>query len=297
MNGVRGLAVQPETPVLVSRVRAGAGGDGPRLLLLHGLAAGSDTWDRLLPLLDPECEVWTAELPWRGSGTPEWWRTPPARWVREAVDAVPGGPTVLVAHSFGAGAALSWLDTAVTGAPEAGTGRWAPGPTGPGALRGVVLAAPFYRARAADFDWAALSYHLNRFEAILEEGVRVRSAGRLAADIRQRMAVKVRDRVGCHGWMRFFDTYLSTPDLRTPAMHLPFLLVSGSEDIAARTDDARALTARLPDAALHVLDGVGHFSMVERPGTFASLVNGLVRDLHDLTARKRPGPVPSPGAP
>ncbi|MFI9629744.1 alpha/beta fold hydrolase [Streptomyces sp. NPDC052042] len=257
----------PEAPVVVARARAGQGAGPTRVLLLHGLASSSTTWNGVVERVAPACEVWTADLPWRGAGVPGWWRRTPAEWAGEAVDAVPGGPDVVVAHSFGANALLSLLDT--RGAEPAGS--WRP-------PRGVVLASPFYRSTEDDFDWEAISYYLNDFDRILEDGVRVRSGGRLPQDVRHRMALKVRDRVGCYGWMRFFDSYLATPALRTSRMRMPFLLIGGGDDFSAYPRDAEALGRALPDAAVHILGGTGHFAMTERTEDFADLVNAFIHD-------------------
>ncbi|WP_340557502.1 alpha/beta fold hydrolase [Streptomyces sp. GSL17-111] len=272
-----GPPVPEDAPVVVRRARAAAAGtqDAPRVLLLHGLASSSSSWEALLPLLDPACEVWTADLPWRGAGVDGWWEPAPATWADRAIRAVPGGPDVVVAHSFGAGALLGWLD-ARCDAPDADVAS----------PRGVVLASPFYRAAAEDFAWDTISYYLNHFDKILEDGVRVRSAGRLSEDVQHLMALKVRDRVGCHGWMRFFDTYLKTPTLRTQAMRLPVRIIAGADDFAAFPRDALALGEALLDASVHVLDDTGHFSMVERPEVFADLTNALI---HDVSVPARPG--------
>ncbi|OEU87547.1 hypothetical protein DB35_25980 [Streptomyces abyssalis] len=218
----------------------------------------------------PEYEVWTADLPWRGAGVPGWPQRPPDTWIDQAVRQLPGnGADVIVAHSFAANGTLAWLDRCGWGVTSYRPHGHMP--------RGVVLAAPFYRAAAEHFDWDTISYYLNHFDRILQHGVRVRSGSRLSDEIEHDMALKVRDRIGCHGWMRFFDSYLATPALRTERMRLPFVVIGGSEDFAAFPRDAHALGEALPEADVHILAGAGHFTMAERPRTFADLTNSLIR--------------------
>ncbi|GAA1344276.1 alpha/beta fold hydrolase [Saccharothrix algeriensis] len=253
-----------DAPVVVRRVRAARGPAGRpvRVLLLHGLASSGATWDAFAPLADDDCELWVAELPWRGEGVPGWAeRDDVGGWAAEALAGVPGGADVVVAHSFGANALLAHLVEAAA-TPSA-----------------VVLVSPFYRPSAADFDWAAIDYYLNDFHRILADGIRVRSGGRLAPDRQEAMALKVRERVGAYGWVRFFSTYLGTPRLPLDRIGVPCLVVAGETDFAAFPADAIALAAGLPDARVHVVAGCGHFAMVEQAEAFAALVNRFLTDI------------------
>ncbi|WP_212909580.1 alpha/beta fold hydrolase [Streptomyces sp. TS71-3] len=280
----------------VQRRRAGTGDSPLRVLLMHGLAGGARTWDAYLEQAGPHGhELWTAELPWRADGTAEWTRRSPASWTAEALRMVPGGPDVVVAHSFAANALLALLDGQGTPAGERdapageyGTpaGGYDAPAGGPGAddedafarhgLRGVVLVSPFYRADPGEFGWDTIAYYLNQFDTILAEGLRVRSGGRLPRDIQHEMALKVRGRIGPHGWMNFFSTYLATPYLRTHRMLGPCLVVGGERDFAAHPTDSEALSKALPDADLHLLPDCGHFAMVEQPARFTALTDGFL---------------------
>jgi pimeloyl-ACP methyl ester carboxylesterase len=53
---------------------------------------------------------------------------------------------------------------------------------------------------------------------------------------------------------------------------VPVTLIWGRDDPVAPLRTAKLLAARLPNAHLHVLDGVGHVPMVEAPGRFAELM-------------------------
>lgn len=235
------------------------------MLFLHGLAGGGNVWDAYLErTAGADQENWIAELPWRATESPDWTARSPAHWIRRALDQVPDGPDVVVAHSFGANALLSLL------ADPAGP------PRGVRMPRAVVLVSPFYRAHAEAFDWDSISYYLNRFDAILADGLRVRSGGRLPDELRRGMALKVRDRIGPYGWMSFFDTYLRTPQLRCDRLDVPVLIVGGGRDFAAFPRDSHALGDALPHATVHILPESGHFAMAEQAPEFAALTREFI---------------------
>lgn len=227
------------------------------LLLLHGLAGGRLAWRPLRERLPAGLPVRAPELPWSAAAANRWdHRADPLRVAAAAMAAVPGGvPDAVVAHSYAANVLLSLLADRARPRPSA-----------------VVLVAPFYRASEQDFEWATMTRYMAGFLPLIDEGLRVGSAGRLTAEVRESMALRVRDRLGPYGWIRFFDAYLRTPFLDTAAVDLPVLIVGGEQDPAARPQDARALAAALPDCRLELLDGCGHNAMIEHPDRFAAVV-------------------------
>ncbi|MFB7668822.1 alpha/beta fold hydrolase [Kitasatospora sp. NPDC056138] len=279
-------------PVTVRLRRAGRGPAPLRVLLLHGLAGGANVWDDYLGLADHGHELWAAELPWRAEAVPDWPRQSPAHWTAQAMARVPGGPDVVVAHSFGAAALLALLDG--QGVPAADLA-----PAGVDAftwhgLRGVVLVSPFYRADPGQFDWETISYYLNGFDRILADGLRVRSGGRIVGELRQEMALKVRERIGPYGWTGFFDTYLRTPYLDTRRLAGPCLVIGGADDFAAFPADSEALGAALPDATVKILGDCGHFAMIERAAEFAALTDSFLTAAATRTRPGRGGGRPTP---
>ncbi|WP_251070428.1 alpha/beta fold hydrolase [Streptomyces sp. ISL-96] len=235
-----------------------------RVLMLHGLAGSTAVWRRFTELAADELELWEAALPWAADGDTRWSHDPdPVALVAQALAGVPDGVDLLIAHSFAANAALELL-----------AGRPAPRP---GA---AVLVSPFHRRSPEDFDWDTATYYLGGFQRIVDEGLRVGSDGRLPTELRAAMALRVRDRIGPYGWMRFFDAYLRSPFLDTAAIGLPALVLTGEHDFAAPPDDARALAGALPDAQLRVFEESGHFPMAEQPELFAESVRSFLPALH-----------------
>ncbi|MFF1650719.1 alpha/beta fold hydrolase [Streptomyces sp. NPDC058240] len=264
-------------PVSVERRTAGT---GRRMLLLHGLAANDSVWDRTVDLLPEDAEIWTARLPWRTEGIGEWGQDPNLKgWLAKALEAVPGRAEVVVAHSMAANVLLDLLDQ---------KGRGGTDPLRHYGIRSLVLASPFFRSSAEQFDWETISYYLNDFHLIMEEGIRVHSDGRLPADIQEAMGKRVRERVGPYGWLRFFELYLRTPALQTSRITVPTLVLAGETDFAAPPAESLALAAALPDAYARVLPGCGHFPMIEAAEQFAAQIREFVHQSADA--------VPFPGA-
>ncbi|MBC6447474.1 alpha/beta fold hydrolase [Actinokineospora xionganensis] len=255
------LATEVERPVVLRRHTTG---DRARLLLLHGLANSATVWHGFVERADPDLDIWSADLPWRGEGVAGWSdRGDLPGWVAEALRAVPGGAGVVVAHSFSANLLLALLDRELAAGLD---------PFDRYGIHGLVLVSPFYRTDPAAFEWADISRYLNDFHLIMEDGIRVHAAGRISDRLCRDMAYRVRDQVGPYGWTRFFQTYLDTPWLRTEAMRVPCLVLSGEDDFAALPGEAVELAARLPDARARVLPGCGHFLMSEQPANFAAVI-------------------------
>ena len=65
------------------------------------------------------------------------------------------------------------------------------------------------------------------------------------------------------------------PDDRTAGLSLPTLLVHGDLDRIAPLQGARELSARLGDAKLHVLPGLGHVPIATAPARVAALIDAF----------------------
>ncbi|MEV5974978.1 alpha/beta hydrolase [Streptomyces sp. NPDC051921] len=242
---------------------------GPRVALLHGLAGTPAVWRACRAVAPKGALLVPVDLSWPMNGTarPDG-AGDPAELVARAVRATRA--QVVVAHSFAATALLEYL------AREAE--RPASEAAGP-PLLGAVCVSPFYRTAKRDFDWSTIAYYLNRFHLILEEGLAMSSGGRLSADARASMALRVRERIGPYGWMDFFGAYLRTPSLPLHRVRTPVLAIAGAGDRAARPSDAAALVRALPAGRLEVLPGCGHFPMAEHPFRFAELLADFLRSL------------------
>jgi len=248
----------------MARLRRPAGRDGPvRVLLLHGLGGRPGAWDRFAEHTTGPLELWDVELPWHGMGGSEWSHPrgsgggDPVNVLVELVARGAAGEPfdALVAHSYSANLLVEALTAGLV------------------APRPAVLVSPFYRPSPLDFDWPAISYYLNEFHLTFVEALRVGETARFPDSHRTWMAMRLRDQIGPYGWMRFFETYLRSPFLDLGAVTTPVLVLTGDTDVAARPDDGRAIAAALPFGRFTLVEGCGHFPMMERPGRTAQLVS------------------------
>ncbi|GAB7045412.1 alpha/beta fold hydrolase [Catenuloplanes indicus] len=251
----------PPGPRVGARLRRPARGTPTgRMLLLHGLASTADVWDCFVRCADPDWELWTAELPWESEGDPAWaWHSFTTDWLGGVWDALDGPADVVIAHSFAATLLLEHLAAHPSHLPRA-----------------AVLASPFYRPSTHDFGWDTMAYYQQGFHLILEEGIRTATRNPLEPEISAAMALRVRERIGAYGWMRFFDSYLRTPLLPVSSLAVPVLAITGERDVAAPADDARALAAALPHGRAEILDRCGHFPMMQVPARFAAAVHSFL---------------------
>src|SRR5438132_12802204 len=72
----------------------------------------------------------------------------------------------------------------------------------------------------------------------------------------------------CHG---SFGDYDVRPSL--PAVSVPVLVTTGSEDRITRPAESEEIAALLPDATLAIVDGAGHFPFAERPDAYFAVVD------------------------
>ncbi|GGZ25688.1 alpha/beta fold hydrolase [Streptomyces poonensis] len=242
-------------------------GPGPRVLL-HGLATDERVRERTLALLPDRYEVRTARLPGRAEVITGWTELPNLKGrLARALEAVPGRAKVVVAHSAAPLVLLDLLHQGNRGGVDALRRL---------GIRALALFSPFYRRRAAEFDWDALGFYLHDFERLTGDAVGIHAGGRLSTAAEQALARRVRDQVGPYGWLGFAELYLRTPVLRTGWITAPALVIGGADDPVARPADNLVLAAALPDAVSRLLPGCGHFPLTEAADRFAAEIGDFV---------------------
>jgi abhydrolase domain-containing protein 6 len=68
-----------------------------------------------------------------------------------------------------------------------------------------------------------------------------------------------------------------SPDLES--VHTPALVIHGARDRVIDVSTGRALAARLPNARLEVMEGIGHVPQMEAPGAVARMVEEFVSEV------------------
>jgi pimeloyl-ACP methyl ester carboxylesterase len=263
-TGPLGASTVPTALITAEHARRAVREPATRMVFFHGLTENPRCWDRVVPLLPDDVDAWVLGLPWDGAHGQEWaLERDTGVWVQRALALLPArppGPTVLVAHSFGANVLLDHL-LAADPVPDR--------------LK-LVLLAPFFRATREHFDWPLISYYLNDFHLFLAGGIAARRQARpLDPELLTGMSEKVRDRIGPYGWLRFFELFSRTPLLDLDALTVPCVVAGGEHDNASFPADCRALAAALPDARVEILPGCGHHLMLEAPERVAELIREL----------------------
>jgi pimeloyl-ACP methyl ester carboxylesterase len=241
----------------VSAYRWDAAPGGVPVVFVNGMEERWDYCAGVAAALGDAYQAFSVELPWAGTQGNRWGnRLTGAAWIREALDLIGVDAPVVVAHSFGANAVLSYLDQ-----------------HGADGIRAAVLVSPFYKRRPEDVDWSLLRFYVDEFQRLMQCGLQARSdAIRLSPGLAAAMAARVRDRIGAHGWLQFFNLFARTPELALERIDIPCLVIGGEQDFAATPDDCLNLAAALPLGEGHILPALGHFCMTEHPSIVASTI-------------------------
>jgi 2-hydroxy-6-oxonona-2,4-dienedioate hydrolase len=261
-------------------------GEGPPLLLLHGVGDDATDWLWAMVLLARNYRIYAPDLPGSGGSV-----KPPVdrystaffgRFVGAFVDALGVDRATVVGNSLGglAGlrfalaeparvAALGLVDSAGLGRrvnpalrslslPGYGRLAVAWGKMRPGAAQRVLgrSALLFSRPWRAQRGWLKEQYRLARIPGFLE--------AQLAT---------LRSQVGLSGQREVLLDRL--PDLRTPT-----LVVWGERDRVLPPSQAHEAIARLRNGSLELVPDCGHLPQVEQPERFAS---SLARFLDEKT--------------
>jgi pimeloyl-ACP methyl ester carboxylesterase len=259
------------------RIHLAEAGEGPPLILLHGLGVTHETWAPTIEALAAGWRVIAPDLPGHGrSSKPDAPYTIDffAGIVRSLGRALDVEQAVVIGNSMGGRIAIE-LAIAY-----------------PRFVRGLVLAAPATDFAPVGRVLAAL------MEVVARPGVlRIAlpramtwgfyDAGAVPAGPRL-AAVLARDEFSRHARAvrRSLAGVLAaeSPDLTRVTQ--PVQLVWGAQDRLVPTLFARGLRRRLPQARLAVLPRCGHFPMLERPAEFHRLTTDFLRDLDGRDGRR-----------
>lgn len=278
---------------------ADAGGQGPPILLVHGIGSSHANFGAVAEPLAQHGHVLAVDLLGYGytplAGRESDLRSNRRMLVRLLHEVVPE-PAVLVGTSLGGLLSMLVADAAperVRGMVLVGPGQ--PHPRGipmnwsnaglflaltvPGL--GRLAARWTYRGDAERLARVALArtcHDPTRVPPALRAGMLEMTRERMAMPwtptaFRQTARSMVRELSRTAG----FDDFL----LR---LRPPTLLVQGTEDRLVAADASRGLAARRPDWAVHMLEGVGHSPQLEVPEQFVDLVGGWVDHLEASTS-------------
>lgn len=260
-------------------------GEGPTLLLLHGLGCSWQWWLEMVPMLAREHRVIAVDLP--GFGRSEALEKPAlmdthAETMFALTDQLDLGPLIVGGHSMGGLITLAMANAR------------------PERVRGVVLinagGVPMTGLRLAIVVGVLrASQRLLAWNPITQllvgrSGVRrllLRGALRDPASMRPEMAAEVVPLMASPG---FLDAITAASEAvkasRPEDVTCPVLLIWGAQDPIVRLASAREMQERLPDGRLEVIPGIGHTPMVEAPELTCRHLLAFTRSLPDADAEE-----------
>jgi pimeloyl-ACP methyl ester carboxylesterase len=259
-------------------------GEGPPLLLLHGVGDDASDWRWVMPALSHTYSVYAPDLPGSGSSAkpPSHYYSPVSftRFVGAFLDTLGVDGAAVVGNSLGGLVglrlalselervrALALVDSAGLGRkvayslralalPGYGKAAVAWGKRRPGAAQRVLgrSALLFARPWRVPRGWLKGQYRLARMPGFLE--------AQLAT---------VRSQVGLKGQREVLVDRL--PELKVPA-----LVVWGERDRVLPVSQAHEAIARLRNGSLELIPDCGHLPHVEHPERFASSLGRFLGD-------------------
>ncbi len=258
-------------------------GDGPLVLLVHGMAGTARNWDAVIEPLALHNKVVAPDFPGHGESEPgggDYSLGSLASGLRDLMIALGRDRATLVGHSLGGGVALQFtyqfpelverlvlvssgglgpevgailraaalpgadLFLRATAAPGSAAGSWISGALGKVGLRPNADLAEVGRAYASLADADRRKAFLSTLHAVVDtDGQRVAALDRL---------------------------YL--------AEDLPVLIVWGERDPIIPVAHGRAAHAQMPGSRLEVFPGIGHIPQLEAPGRFAAVLQRFLDD-------------------
>ena len=258
-----------------------AAGEGPPLVLLHGIGSGSASWEAQLHALSARFRAIAWDAPGYGGSDPLPGEAPPSSAYGDAVADLVNGLGLdrvhLLGHSLGGLIAASFAARH------------------PGRLWSVALSDA-----AAGYLNSPDELRVNRLEARVEamttlgpeEVARRRARDVLspgAPDAVYEKVFAVQSRLRPEGYVQAArmlhgsDIFADAAAIRAPA-----LVMYGSEDTVTPESIGRTIAAAIPGAHYVTLPGLGHASYVEGPAAFNA---ALTEFLDGLDARNdRPSP-------
>lgn len=276
-------------------------GNGPTLLLIHGLAGSSSTWADVLPLLAEKFTVVSPDLPGHGDsdkGPGDYSLGSLASILRDLLAVLDIERATIVGQSLGGGIAmqLAYQYPECCGrlvlVDSGGLGREVSWMLRALALPGSELIMPLLFPGFVR-DWGD---SVERF--LHARGIRF---GRLSeswrayaslthADNRRPFVRTVRAVIDAGGQS------VSAIDRLYLTSEIPTLIVWGDQDGIIPIAHAHSAHEAMPESQLSIVEGAGHFPHVEEPAQFARIVTSFVlsteastTDRARLTAKLRAG--------
>lgn len=266
------------------RVRLRHCGDGPAVVLVHGITGRSDQWDPAIEHLAPAHTVIAPDLLGHGeSAKPrgDYSLGAYASAIRDTIVALGYDRATIVGHSLGGGIAMQFAYQfpercqRLVLVASGGLGREVHPLLRASALPGSELVLPLLVHARVLAAGESVGRAIGRLR--LRAGTDLAEFARGYAslgDAEARAAfVQTMRAVLDSGGQR-----VSARDRLYLAQSIPSLIVWGEADPIIPAEHGRSAHEAMPGSRLELLDGVGHFPQLERPFEFAGLLADFVAE-------------------
>ena len=278
------------------------GGNGPPVVLLHGIASSSETWAKMIPRLIGQRTVIAPDLLGHGASA-----KPPgdyslgayANLLRDLLEAIGLERCTLVGHSLGGGVALQFsyqfperVERLVL-VSSGGLGREVHPILRAAALHGADVVLPWLSVGGArSIGTLVKTMGKLGFRASNDIGETWRSFVALEnPEARRAFLQTVRGIIDVGGQR------VSANDKLYLAAEIPTMIVWGEKDPLIPVSHAHRAHEQMPGSQLEIFPGVGHFPHLDDPERFAAIlldfiVTALPKpfDAARLRSRLRAGP-------
>ncbi len=263
-------------------------GNGPALLLLHGLFDSLETWTRLTPYLSGRFKLYALDLPGFGkSPLPEVWPSSISCMVDAVIrflDAKGLGSVTLLGNSMGGGLSLAIAQRHPSrikkivllnpyGLPEvpmAAAGARRP-------IMGFILP---YLLRKSAIQKCAKSIFSRAFydKAFMTEPLLERVIAPFAS---------LRKRKNLFRFLRLISTEeIKEIDRKLPELKQSVLILWGKEDAWLSDEHCRRLEARLPRVDVVAISECGHLPQIEKPKEVAAALIHFIEQADHLNDKE-----------
>ena len=258
--------------------------EDPALLLVHGIAGTSRTWNPVVPALARDHDVLAPDLPGHGGSDPpigDYSTGAYACALRDLVEVLEIDRVTIVGHSLGGGVAMQFayqfpeLVERLVLVNSGGLGREVNLVIRAAGLPGSELVVPLLASAPARGAGRLLAAALGAVGIRPDTDAREAAASLASLShgpTRRAFLGTVRTLVNARGQqVQASDRLYLTEDV-------PTMVVWGEKDSIIPISHGHEAVDAMPKARMEVFDGAGHFPHIDEPERFADLLAAFVRE-------------------